>query len=175
MSTIFTGPQLHLALNHLPVVGVLIATLTLLAGALAGSGSLRRFGLALAVLAAVAAVPVYLTGEPAEEAVEHQPGVMESAIERHEAAAQAALAITLVAGALAAAAWLAMGRGRPSLARPAFMLALAASVAATGALARTAHLGGAIRHGELRAGGAVSDVREGAVSPEAAAAEADDD
>ena len=156
--------QLHLALNHLPVIGVLIATIVLIVGAGARSTQLKSFGLALLVCAAVTAVPAYLTGEPAEEAIEDRPGISKSLIERHEEAAETALAATLVAGAIAAAAWLSLRSGRLRIAHGAFALALVASLGATGLLAWTAHLGGQIRHDEIRPGSIQGAYESGAGS-----------
>jgi hypothetical protein len=48
------------------------------------SEEIKKMCLWVFVLGAVVALPVYLTGEPAEEVVEHLPGVAESFIESHE-------------------------------------------------------------------------------------------
>jgi hypothetical protein len=48
------------------------------------SEELKKMSLWVFVLVALVALPVYLTGEPAEEVVEHLPGVAESFIESYE-------------------------------------------------------------------------------------------
>jgi hypothetical protein len=97
-----------------------------------------------------------LTGEPAEEVVEDLPGVTESLIHDHEEAAEASLVLMALAGVVGAAG-LFMGRtGRENAEGKIQVAALAITLLAAGALGRTAHLGGLIRHSELRDGGATS-------------------
>jgi predicted RND superfamily exporter protein len=93
-------------------------------------------------------LPVYLTGEPAEEVVEHLPGVAESFIESHEDAAKFSLILTLATGALAfVALWFQKSESRRRLVNFGVMgLATVAFLS----LAYTANLGGKIRHSELR-------------------------
>jgi hypothetical protein len=88
-----------------------------------------------------------LTGEPAEEAVEHLAGVTERAIHVHEEAAELAAVATYVGGAIALAAL--MFFRRRGLGPPLATLALVVALAAFGLMARTANLGGQIRHPEI--------------------------
>jgi hypothetical protein len=151
-STMFgiTAAQVHLAVNHLPVVGVFLAAATMLVGAVARQPHVRRCGLALAVFAAAAVSPAYFSGDGAEEIVEDRPGVSESTIERHEEAAEQAAVITVLAGIGAAAALVAMWRNKQGIARGLFGMTLAVSLVAAVSMARVAHLGGQIRHDEIR-------------------------
>ena len=144
--------QIHLALTHLPVVTALLAAATLAIGAVARNAATRRFGLALLVVAGLTAIPTQMSGEGAEEVVEHRPGVSEALIERHEDAAGVALALTVLGGAIAAGTLLAGRLGRQRAAQALFATALAMSLADTAALAWVAHLGGEIRHDEIRTG-----------------------
>ena len=148
--------QIHLALTHLPVVTALLAAATLAIGAVARNAATRRFGLALLVVAGLTAIPTQMSGEGAEEIVEDRPGVSEAMIERHEDAAAVALALTVLGGAIAAGTLVAGRLGRQRAAQGLFALALALSFADTAALAWVAHLGGEIRHDEIRAGGTVA-------------------
>lgn len=153
----FTPAHIHLALNHLPVVGVLLATLTLAAAAVARHPATRNLGLALLTFAALSALPAYFSGEGAEEIVEHRPGVSEALIERHEEAAQAALAVTLAAGIVAAAALFSARMRHERALRTLFAVALLSSAVSTGLMARVANLGGQIRHDEIRTVAASAD------------------
>jgi hypothetical protein len=144
----FSAPHLHLLANHLPVLGVPFALLLLAAGALARSEDVKRAGLIACILAAALAVPAYWTGEPAEDALEGVPGVAEFRIEDHEESAEASLAAATLLGVVAlVAVALSLRRG----AVPAWALAATLLVALLTAtlLARTAYLGGPIRHAEL--------------------------
>jgi hypothetical protein len=118
--------------------------------AVARSAATRRFGLVLLVVAGLAAIPTQMSGEGAEEIVEDRPGVSEALIERHEDAAGVALALAVLGGAIAAAA-LAAGRvGRVRAAHALFVAALATALVDAAALGWVAHLGGEIRHDEIR-------------------------
>jgi len=142
--------QLHLALTHLPVVGALLAAAALSIGALTRSPATRRAGLALLLFAALSAIPSYLTGEGAEEVVEDRPGVSEAIVERHEDAAGDALALVLLGGTVAAGSLLASRLGRERAARALFAGALALALVDSVVLGWVAHLGGEIRHDEIR-------------------------
>jgi glucan phosphoethanolaminetransferase (alkaline phosphatase superfamily) len=102
---------------------------------------------------------VFFTGEGAEEAVEHAPGVSEGVIERHEEAARLALISIGVGGGFALAAllslkWLLVAR----VLKP---LVLVLTITSGGLMAQTAHLGGQIRHTEIRNGMATQTNTEG--------------
>jgi hypothetical protein len=146
--------QLHLALTHLPVVTALLAAATLTIGAFIRSAATRHFGLVLLVVAGLTAIPTQMTGRRAEEIVEDRPGVSEAVIERHEDAAGVALALTLLGGAIAAGTLVAGRLGRQRAAKVLFAVALTMAVADTASLAWVAHLGGEIRHDEIRIGSA---------------------
>jgi uncharacterized membrane protein len=141
------GAQLHLVLNHVPVFAVLFGALLLAWALLRHSRELLRVALALMVGAAVAAAPAYLSGEPAEEQIEHAAGVSKQDVERHEDAAKVSLILIGITG-VAALTVLVVQRRRPEPGWiPAAVLALALVAALQ--VAWTAHLGGGIRHPEL--------------------------
>ena len=149
----FNGAQAHMLVNHLPVMGSLFSLLVLVGGFLLKSVSVRRTGMALLMFSALSALPAQLSGEPAEEVVEHLPGVSESFIHDHEEAAELGFVLMAVAG-LISVAGLAAGRmRRESIESKVQVAALLISVVAAGALSRAAHLGGLIRHTELRGDG----------------------
>jgi len=144
--------HLHLMLNHIPVVGSLFLVVLFAAGVVRGNTTVVRTALwTWAVLGAVALV-AFLTGEPAEQAVEGLAGVSEAAIERHEDLALVAT-ILLGAGAALSVAALALLRRRVALPRWVAMTGLAGSLVIAGAMGVTADLGGQIRHTELRGAG----------------------
>ena len=94
---------------------------------------------------------MFLTGEPAEEVVEHLPGISEPAIGEHEEAAEVAAIVTGLAGLLGL--WLLVAR-RGGRQAPTWLLAATFVVAlvAAGLMARAANLGGYIRHPEIAGG-----------------------
>jgi len=140
--------HMHLMLNHLPVLGTIFGLLLLGWAALRRSEALQRVALAAFVLTGLAAIPVFLTGEPAEEVVEHLAGTAEQAIEAHEEAALVALiAVEALAAMALSTLLLFRKRGIP---RPLVGGALVCALATAGWMAQTANLGGRIRHAELR-------------------------
>jgi hypothetical protein len=141
--------HLHLMLTHLPVLGVLFGTLLLVVGVVRQNDLLRRTALVVFLATGLLAGATYLTGEPAEEAVEHLPGVSDAIIEPHE---EAALVATLAAAALAIISAAGLTRYRKDRTIPTGFatVALVAGIAVTAAMAWTANLGGQIRHTEIR-------------------------
>lgn len=143
--------HVHLALNHLPVILVPLAAVLIACGAWRKRIELTGAGLILLVAATLAAGAVYLTGEPAEEVVESMPNVMHAAIEEHEEAALPA-ALTVGLGGLLAVFALVTSRRREGAPRWAVPATILVALAASAMLARTANLGGQIRHPEAQLG-----------------------
>lgn len=154
--------HLHLVMNHIPLIGIPVALSFLAHGLWTKNASTQRFSLLILFGLAAMVLPIYLTGEPAEEVVEHLPGVAESFIESHEDAAKFSLILTLATGALAfIALWFQKNEPRRRLMN--FGVMGIANLALL-SLAYTANLGGKIRHTELRSGGATQT--DGAPSAE---------
>ncbi len=141
------GAQLHLAVNHLPVVTLLIGTLMFGVALALKKDSVRQTALVLLVLAGLGGAGAFFSGEPAEEVVEDIPTVSESVIHDHEEAAELAIVATAVVAVLAAAALITERRRTvPPMLNTGLLVA---GLLTTGAMMRTAHLGGLIRHPEL--------------------------
>lgn len=141
--------HIHLILNHIPLIGMGVTVLLLIVALLRRSKELTIVSLIFVVLVALWAIPVYLTGEPAEEIIEEMTGVSENLIEEHEEQAEAAFIVTEITGALALIALLVSlysDRFRQKLA----VLTLIALLISGGLMAWTANLGGKIRHPEIR-------------------------
>jgi hypothetical protein len=140
--------HLHLALNHVPVLGLPFALLLLVAAIVWRNHQAKLFALSGMVLVALIALPVYFTGEAVEELVEGMPGVSEAHLERHEETATAALVSVEIVGVVALAGLVVFGRSRV----PGWFvtLVLLLSVVGSGMMARAANTGGQIRHTEIR-------------------------
>lgn len=142
--------HLHLVLNHIPVLGtMLFAPLLVVWGLVRRSREVTHVGLLLTVVLALTAIPIYLTGEPAEEQLENQPWFDKNRVEAHEERAEAGLIAVLVTGALAIGGiWLARG-GRPF--RSGITVAVLVGLLVSAVLFALAALdGGQIRHDEIR-------------------------
>jgi hypothetical protein len=140
--------HLHLIVNHIPVIGLPIALLFLGFGLYKRNKELQRFSLFVLFAIAALVLPVYFTGEPGEEVVEHLPGVVKSIIETHEDAAFISLVLTLAAGLAAGAALFFQAHLTKSLLINFGVWAIA--FVAVISLGYTANLGGKVRHTELR-------------------------
>lgn len=142
-----SGVHFHLITNHTPIIGTFIGLALLVYAIGAKREELKLAALVLLVFVALLAIPVYLTGESAEVAVEELPGVDHVILEEHEEAALPALVLIETTGGLALLGLLLrrhrMGRGISVATAAAALIALAL-------VGRTAFLGGQIRHSEIR-------------------------
>ena len=140
--------HLHLALNHVPVIGLPIILLLLGWGIVRRIPEVIRASFGLLVLLAIVTLIVQLTGEPAEDLVEGLPGVLESVVERHE---EAAVWGTIGMNAVGVAALIGLWRlhsGREM--GPWYPSAvLVAGLIVAGMMGWIANLGGQIRHPEI--------------------------
>jgi hypothetical protein len=141
--------HLHIALNHVPVLGSVFGMLLLAYASLRGSNEVKKVGLAVFVVSALLAIPVYLTGEPAEHMLGQVGGATDAIIEQHEESAAFALAGILVLGA-AGLGGLVLFRGARPVPNWFAAAVLIVSLASAGILLRTANLGGQVRHEEIR-------------------------
>lgn len=156
--------MLHLILNHLPVVGIPIALAFLLYGTLRKDSVTQRFALIVLFAVAAVVVPVYISGDKAEGAVEHLAGVSEALIEAHEDAAITAMVLTVVVGVSAfATLWLG---GRKGMYRFAVLGTMMLAAIAAGSLGYTANLGGNIRHSEIRTAAVAQADAGGDIGPQ---------
>ena len=140
--------QIHLALTHVPVLLSLVGLVIMAVAMIRKNATLTHTAFILLLLAALSALPVYFTGEPTEELVEGLPGVSEASIEEHEELAKTSLLVVLVTGAVALAGLI----WKTGLARILRVVVLVLALGSSGLMAVTAHLGGQIRHPELRSG-----------------------
>jgi uncharacterized membrane protein len=144
--------HIHLALNHVPVIGLPIAVLLLAWALLRRSVELTRAAFGLLVLLAILTVVVQLTGEPAEDLVEGLPGVIDSMIEKHEEAALIGTLGMSALGLLALFGWWRYRTGR-NIVRWYSSFMLVAGLVLSAYFVWVANLGGQIRHTEIRAAG----------------------
>jgi hypothetical protein len=141
--------HLHLMLIHVPVFGAFLVAGAAALIIISKDDALMRFALQFIILIGILTVPAYLTGEPAEEMIEHLPGVSEALINRHEGAAVYALILTEASALLACLSLWLRHRGSKQFNRTVGLLFLI-SLINIAAISWTANLGGQIRHPEVR-------------------------
>src|SRR5262245_57933499 len=94
----------HLIVTHFPIAGIVIGFLLLVFSLFKKSRELQMTSLVLFVGVAILTIPLYLSGEGAEELVEDAPGVSKQMIEEHEEAGEYALIAAEVLGVASLAA-----------------------------------------------------------------------
>jgi len=139
---------------------------------IARSIPLKKAALAVFIVAALAAIPVYLSGEPASVMIEKVPGVVEAGIDRHETAAKVALAGVEILGLMALGSLILSQRTR-SLSKAIVLAVLFVGIGVTGLMAWTANLGGQIHHPEIR--GATAQASGGETTIPGASTQSQDD
>jgi formate hydrogenlyase subunit 3/multisubunit Na+/H+ antiporter MnhD subunit len=135
-------------LNHLPIVGFVLMVPVLVLAIVLRRADYKRAALLGVAAVGILTLPAFWTGEPAEEGIEHLPGVSESLIEAHEEAAELALILALVTAGIAAASWIAT-RKSDELLKFAMPVVTIAALGTTGVMAWVGHEGGKIRHPEI--------------------------
>ena len=139
--------QIHLALTHMPVILSMTGLVILIISLIMKNTVVIKTSFYIFLIAGLFTIPVYFTGEGAEEMVEHLPGVSESIIEKHEQIAGFSLWV-IMATALVSLVGL-IKLSKKSLFQfvkiPVLLLALVAS----GLMTYTAHLGEQVRHPEV--------------------------
>src|SRR5262245_30254599 len=93
--------HLHLLLNHWPIIGSFIGLGIFLVSLIVNSDDLKQTSLVLFVLIALLAIPTYMSGNAAEEAIRETPGISKTLIQTHQGAALLALLSMQVTGAAA--------------------------------------------------------------------------
>lgn len=138
--------QLHLALNHVPVILSITGFIMLMLAMAKSNDMLVKTSFTILVLAGLFCLPVYFSGEGAEEIVENLPGVSEQIIETHEENAKMAFIACLITAGISLVGLMMYAKAGKTIRNLAFV----ASLASASILGWAAHQGGKIRHTELR-------------------------
>ncbi len=141
--------HIHLILNHFPIIGTIIGAGVLFYGLISKNNTINKVALIIFIAMAIISIPVFLTGEGAEETVEHIIGVSENLIENHEEFAEIAIWFMMFLGILALINLIAIFRKHPYT-RIITLITFVLSLVTFGIFAQVGNLGGQIRHSELR-------------------------
>ncbi len=140
--------HIHLVITHLPIFGSILGGCVLFYGLWTKSDETKIAAYGLFIISSIGASIAYLTGEAAEERVEHLPGIIETTIERHEDFAIYALVSLIILGLSSILSLFLTLRKSPATRTLAFVI-LFVSLVSFGLVARTGYLGGQIRHSEI--------------------------
>jgi uncharacterized membrane protein len=141
--------QLHLALNHVPVVGLPILLLILIAGWWRRSADVLRLALWALALLAAAAIAIKFTGDFAAEQSAPRLAEVQAYVQRHEQAGDQVTAGVFLLG-LASALALLLARGARPVRGWTVALVLVLGLVTAALYLRSAHTGGQISHPILR-------------------------
>ena len=139
--------HLHLLSNHIPVIGFPVVAFVLFAALWMKNSDVGKLGLVILVGIALLSIIPYSTGDSAAHAVRNIAGVTRAAVREHDDSAGWAFDGSCVIGVMALwFLWSYRGRELP---RKMVGISLAAVLFVSSVMARTAYLGGLIRHTEI--------------------------
>jgi uncharacterized membrane protein len=156
---IMNQAHLHLLANHLPILGVVFGILILVAGMFLKQPLVKRTALGVLVLAAIMALPAYLSGEGAEEVLESVGGINENIVEAHEDFASFYAISIGVLGVLSLICLL-VDYYQKKASGLLYGLVLVVGMVSIGMSWRLGVSGGEIRHTEIRDGAMVNPAPE---------------
>jgi uncharacterized membrane protein len=142
--------HVHLILNHVPILGAVFGVLVLLVGILGKRRAWLQVSWFIFIVAALSAIPTYLSGQSAEKIVGELSGVSDEFMEPHEEIAFYALIALETLGALSLL-FLVLTRKREA-APWMIYVTLVVSLFTAALAGYTANLGGQIHHPEARRG-----------------------
>lgn len=94
--------QLHLWVNHIPIIGTIIGVLVALFGAVRKQDAVRKAGLVIYVITGLAVFPANFSGEGAEDIVEDNVSwVSHDQIHEHEELAETSMTLVVIGMVLA--------------------------------------------------------------------------
>ncbi len=137
--------HIHLLITHLPIFGSMLGALVLGYGIWAKSDPTKVAAYLIFIIAALGGTIAYLTGEPAEESVEHITGVSKDDIEEHEESASFTLVSLIITGVVSIGGIFVIKKKSGSE-RTVALATFIISLIAFSLAARTGYLGGQIRH-----------------------------
>jgi hypothetical protein len=142
--------HIHLLLNHFPTIGMIIGGGLFLLALIMKSDDLKLASLVVLLGIALLAIPTYMSGNGAQDAIKSLPGVPKAMVEAHEGAAFLAIAFMEVLGAFA---WLGLWQFRRLTYIPNWNLTVIVllTLVTFGLMTRASNIGGEIRHAEIRA------------------------
>jgi uncharacterized membrane protein len=137
---------LHLLSNHVPILGSLFGVLLLVVALVKPNLNTTLSAYLILLVSGIGGIVAYFTGEPAEESVEHVPGISHKLIHVHEEMAENALIfVFLLTAAAVVGLWAERAQWKNAKKIERFTLVI--GIIAFILFAFTGYLGGHIRHG----------------------------
>lgn len=140
--------HLHLLTNHIPILLTFLSTAMLIWAVISKNSEHYKIAFIGFIIAGLAVLVVFQSGEDAEDIVEEIAGISHDTIEAHEHAADIAWWLTVVLGAGGVVGFL-MQKKQVKGFKPFVWTLLVYALVTFGYLAYTGNLGGHIRHIEI--------------------------
>ncbi len=141
--------HIHLMLTHFPIVGTIIGIGILTYGLLSKNDSIKNVALSIFIIMSLLTIPVFITGEGAEETVEQLSGVSENIIEMHEELAEKAIWLMGLLGIISLVGLYVIIK-KNHFSKVILPAILIISLATFILFAKVGNLGGQIRHTEIQ-------------------------
>ena len=153
LSSLLNRPEyVHAAINHFPLIGLLVAMLALVTGLIARQRAVTLTGLALVCIMALSIWPVFSFGEAGfDRVLSMSDEAGEAFLKYHAMLAHRWVFLYWVTAGLAALSFV-VGWKKPRLLVPGSLLSVAAGIASLIAGIIIAQAGGEVRHKEFRDG-----------------------
>lgn len=142
------GAYIHLAINHIPVVGVPFAFFLFLIGYIRKSRDLVQAGFVVMILMGLGAYPIVKSGGMAAHVLRGVPEITRESIHEHAEAADFGFWGAVILGIFSLAAFW-VTKKTQMISKTWTLIALVGSLWLSTVMARVAHLGGLIRHPEV--------------------------
>src|SRR5919204_4460167 len=110
--------HLHLLLNHSPIIGTIVALGLFVMALMRDQDELKQASLALFVMLALVAIPAFMSGYAAQDAIKDLPDVSLATIQTHQGTALLALLLMQITGVAALLALLRFGRNAKTEDKP---------------------------------------------------------
>jgi len=149
--------HVHLWLNHLPILGTMIALAIFALSLVVDHDEMKQAGLALFAFIALFAIPAYMSGNAASDVIKNNSAVPMDLIQAHQGSALVAFIFMELTGAVALFGLFRFSRTQknPWMERPGkvtLFVVLLLAVATSGLMAVAGNTGGEIRHAEIASG-----------------------
>ena len=141
--------HLHLILTHFPIVGTIIGVVILAYGIVKNKVEIQKTALVLFVFMSLLTIPVFLTGEEAEEILEKNTNISEQIVEEHEELAEKAIYIMGLLGIMSVFSLYSLKR-ELNYSKTLIKITLIISLITFVAFAQVGNYGGKISHSEIR-------------------------
>lgn len=140
--------HIHLIMTHFPIVGTIIGVAILAYGLFSKNDSIIKVALSTFIVMSILTIPVYLTGDGAEDAVENLAGVSKDIIEQHEELAEKAIWLMGLLGVMSLGGLFSISKKMAS-SKTLTTIIFIVSLLTFGLFAQVGNLGGQIRHSEI--------------------------